>query len=264
MDYLTQLHAVSAPYLALPNVQLQLAEITRCRHELDQGQLLSRPLPPLGLTESDWWDFVRLDEARQVALTTSHRRYQQLQNLLVNFRKYLQYHTGQWTLLSQQALRVWTKYWPFRRYLELMAGDGRLARALTSRGQAVIATDNLAWRQENVTGRQLFYPVQAADAQTAVARYGQQVDVILLSWSPNRDPLDWVLRQQIAALPNRPDLLVIGEPFGVTNSELFWRTQQPNFSAPLNILRRYLPPTSDGVHEGIYLYRSTSLKGGRS
>lgn len=262
MDYLKQLRQASQPYQTNISLQTQLAEIQRACHELAAGQLLSRPLPPLQLTDDDWWEFLRLGAQHQICPEQIQRDYQQCQHLLRNCRKYLQYHYGQWTLISQQALRVWTKHWPFRRYLELMAGDGRLARGLTARGQAVIATDSLTWQQENQTGRQLFFPVQKLTAQEAVQQIGPQVDAIILAWSPNNDPIDWVLRQQIAALPNQPDLIVIGEKFGVTNSELFWRTEPAQFSAQMLQLRRYLPATSDGVQEAIYLYRATA-KGGR-
>lgn len=262
MDYLKQLQQVSQPYQANINLQLQLAEIQRCCQELAAGHLLSRPLPPLQLTEDDWWAWLQIGQQQQIPASQVQRDYQQLQHLLRNFRKYLQYHYGQWTLISQQALQVWTKYWPFRRYLELMAGDGRLARGLAARGQAVIATDNLAWQSENETGRQRYFPVQKLGAEAAVQKFGSQVDAIILAWSPNNDPLDWVLWQQITHLPNRPDLIVIGEKFGVTNSELFWRTVPAQFSAPMTKLQRFLPATSDGVQESVYLYRTT-MKGGR-
>ncbi|WP_125766412.1 hypothetical protein [Lapidilactobacillus wuchangensis] len=261
MDYLKQLQQVSQPYQEIINLQIQLAEIQRCCQELAAGQLLSRPLPLLQLTEDDWWAFLTIADRQGIAPAQAQRDYRQLQHLLRNFRKYLQYHDGQWTLISQQALRVWTKYWPFRRYLELMAGDGRLARGLAARGQAVIATDSLAWQSENETGRQQFFPVRQLGAREAVQKIGPQVDAIILAWSPNNDPLDWFLWQQIAQLPNHPDLIVIGEKFGVTNSELFWRTVPAQFAAPLVKLRRFLPATIDGVQESVYLYRSTA-KGG--
>ncbi|WP_461218308.1 SAM-dependent methyltransferase [Lapidilactobacillus salsurivasis] len=256
MDYLKNIDHLARRYATIIDIQLQVAEIRRCCAELQSGQLLSRPLPPLRLTESIWWQMVTVAENQSLSLTVAQHDFQQLDHLLHHFRKYLQYHFGQWTLISQQALTIWTRQWPWRRYLEVMAGDGRLAAALAARGQQVIATDSFSWQGENLTGRQTFYPVQRLTATAAVAQYAQQVDAVILSWSPNNDPTDLLLWQQLQQLPaaRRPQLLVLGEVFGVTNSLLFWQQVPHHFSAPAQLISRYLPATSDGLREQLRVY----------
>lgn len=254
MDYLSRLHQLCQPYTEALNLQLQLTEVDRCVAEIQAGQLLSRPFPLLGLNDDDWLTFLEIASAQPHLQLRVNSDYRVIDQLLHNFRKFLQYHFGQWTLISQQAVAMWTKFWPFRRYLELMAGNGLLAKALQGRGQSVIATDSFAWQGENQTGRQLFFPVQNYSATAAITKFGEQVDTIILSWSPDRDPLDWCLLQRIRQLPNHPDLLVIGEKFGVTNSELFWRTQPTNFSAQIQLTNRYLP-RRDLVAEQLFLFR---------
>ncbi|WP_261805588.1 hypothetical protein [Lapidilactobacillus luobeiensis] len=256
MDYLENVTKLAQRYAAVLSIQLQLAEIQRCCQELEKGRLLSRPLPPLQLTDDDWWQMVASAEGSGRDSVACQRDFLTLDHLLHNFRKYLQYHFGQWTLISEQALAIWTHLLPGRRYLELMAGNGRLARSLAGLGQSVIATDSFAWRTENKTGRQTYYPVEALAAPAALHKYATQVDIVVLSWSPNNDPLDWLLFQQLQQLPasQRPDLLVIGEPFGVTNSLTFWQFARRRFSAPAQLISRYLPMTSDGVHEQVLLF----------
>lgn len=253
MDYLTRLSELTQPYAAVLNLQLQLDEVHRCLDEIGNEQLLSRPFPRLGLTQDDWWLFIET-ASQQRSQRQIDADFAAIDHLLRNFRKFLQYRFGQWTLISQQALDIWAKYWPSRRYLELMAGNGALSKALHQRGQAVIATDSFSWQSENVTGRHLVYPVENFTASAAVAKYGQQVDAIILSWSPDCDPLDWALLNQIRQLTPQPDLLVIGEKFGVTNSELFWRTQVPRFSPQVQLINRYLPQ-HDQIAERLFLFR---------
>ena len=254
MDYLLKLKQLAEPYRSNFDVEVRLLEIKRCVAEISQGQLLSRPLPILTLAEDCWLDFLTIGIKQQLPTVQIEQDFRDLNHLFANFRKYLQYHFGQWTLISQQALSIWTKYWPHRHYLELMAGNGVLAKGLTAHGQKVIATDSFAWQGENNTGRQLHFPVQDADALTAIKKFGPQVDAIILSWSPDRDPIDVVIAQQIRQLPQHPDLIVIGEKFGVTNSELFWHTQPIAFSPQVQLINRYLPQ-HDLVKEQVFLIR---------
>lgn len=254
MDYLLKLQQLAHPYQDNFDVQVRLDEIQRCVTEIKRGQLLSRPLPILVLAQNCWLDFLDTGLQQQRPTDQIEQDFQTLNYLFGNFRKYLQYHFGQWTLISQQALSIWTKYWPHRQYLEIMAGNGVLARGLAEHGQSVIATDSFAWQGENKTGRQLHYPVQDADALTAIAQYGQQVDAVILSWSPDRDPIDILIAQQIRQLPNHPDLIVIGEKFGVTNSQRFWQTQPIAFSPQVQLINRYLPQ-HDLVKEQVFLIR---------
>lgn len=255
MDYLPQLQRLIRRYLPNENLRIMAAEVTRCCQELASGGLLFRPLPWLQLRENDWWAMNQTGIQRGYTAEQIQHDFQTLQYLFQNLRRYLQYHEGQWTLISQQALHIWTHYYSSLRYLEIMAGNGRLAQALAARGQSVIATDSFAWRTENLTGQRLQFPVQPLSALSAVKRFGAAVDVILLSWSPNDDPIDWLVWEAIQHLEQPPNLLVIGERFGVTNSGVFWREARPSFSTRVQLINRYLPKTSDGVYEQLYLYR---------
>lgn len=254
MDYLLKLQQVAQPYQEDFDVEIRLDEVRRCVAEISSGRLLSRPLAILRLSDHCWLDFLATGLKQQLSTVRIEQDFQILNHLFANFRKYLQYHFGQWTLISQQALSIWTKFWPQRRYLEVMAGNGVLARGLAAHGQEVLATDSFAWQAENKTGRQLHYPVQNIEALTAIRNYGTQVDAIVLSWSPDRDPIDVLIAQQIRQLPNYPDLIVIGEKFGVTNSLLFWQTQPIAFSAQVQMINRYLPQ-HDLIKEQVFLIR---------
>lgn len=255
MDYLSQLQRLIQRYQPNENLQVLAAEVTRCSQELATGGLLSRPLPWLQLQTDDWWAMTQTGTQRGYDTDQIQHDFQTLQYLFQNLRRYLQYHEGQWTMISQQTVHIWTHYYPFKRYLEIMAGNGRLAGALAARGQQVIATDSFGWRSKNLTGQTLQFPVQPLSALSAIKRFAHAVDVVLLAWSPNDDPIDWLVWHALQQMEQPPDLLVLGERFGVTNSDVFWRKVRPSFSIRVQLINRYLPRTSDGVHEQLYLYR---------
>jgi len=89
---------------------------------------------------------------------------------------------GMWAIISRNLARAMAEYIGQRRVLEIMAGAGWLARALSDEGVPVIATDSGEWNERHDKMCRL-YPVEHLEASAAVARY-PDAEVLLVSWPP--------------------------------------------------------------------------------
>ncbi|MDO4912265.1 MAG: SAM-dependent methyltransferase [Lactobacillus sp.] len=144
------------------------------------------------------------------------------QNLISSFRQYLSLHYGIWSLPDLVKARALKKLFNLKQGLELMAGNAYWSKALSEVGVKMIATDNLRWSISSKTGSQPIFPVESLNALEALEKY-QDVDFILVSWSPNFGKSDLELVNAWRKLANRPKLFFIGEKEGATNSPEFWQ-----------------------------------------
>lgn len=223
------------------------SDLSAVRTRLKHGSLPLTPVPKLTLSEEAWYDFVTINRDKG---TDEYKLYL---HLLANFRKYCQYHTGVWSLSSLLFWQYWQRYYRPRQVLEVMAGQGVLSRTLTQLGIPVISTDDKSWVSQNETGRHSVYPVKVIPALKAIQYYGHQVSDIIVSWSPDHDPIDEAMWHMWKRYAPHTRLWIMGERFGVTNSFGFWLSHQPNFDVKLAKLNRLLPKI-DVVHETLYLY----------
>lgn len=145
-----------------------------------------------------------------------------LDHQLRSFRDYLETEYGMWAYISAPFAKRLAKFINGRKTLEVMAGNGYISKGLQDNHQSVIATDSKDWTTENETGKHPVIEIEQLSAQDAVTKYGDQVEVIIMSWAPDGLPIDWALLQQIRALKRPIDFVTIGEKNGATNSEPFW------------------------------------------
>jgi len=83
---------------------------------------------------------------------------------------------------------------------------------------------------------------QGVQGQAAIKQYGDQVDAVLMSWSPNGVPIDLAVLNQLRQLENGPVLLCLGERYGATNSTEFWDAAHFHNDQRLSRVNRYLRP----------------------
>lgn len=71
-----------------------------------------------------------------------------------------------------------------RKCLEIMAGRGWLSHALQIKGVDIIATDDFSWhaKEEFSTWKDTVTTVEKLNAVDAITKYGQGVDIMLVSW----------------------------------------------------------------------------------
>lgn len=150
---------------------------------------------------------------------------------------------GMWAIVD----KVWTKelanWVGNRKVLEIMAGAGWLARALSDYGVEVVATDDYSWDKENHKQMRRVYPVTKLHALEAIATI--KADVLLVSWPPYGD--DTVYRA-MRLWGTRKPIVYIGEPEGGCNApDLFFEEFKP--------IRHPVFPLVcwDGIHDGVMI-----------
>lgn len=222
----------------------QVQAMADWRNALAKCQLPIVPLPRLGIDESLYLDLVLAGgDAKAI---------QVMDKMLRNFRQYFAYHYGMWASVNQALFQTWQQLFGPMRYLEVASGNGYISAGLKAQGNSVITTDALTWTQENMTGRTPLVPTQALTANAALWAYGDQVDAVVMAWSPDHDLNDahtlHLMRRQF------PQLLwfVIGERHGATDSQLFWSLAKIKADRRLLKLNRQLPQF-DAINERIYL-----------
>jgi hypothetical protein len=243
MPYWTKLLQLNHA-LANPALDAQVQAMSAWRDALAKRQLPKHPLPRLGIDESLYLDLVMA--GRDV------KTIQTMNKMLRNFRQYFAYHFGMWSSVNLDLFRTWHSLFGRMRYLEVASGNGYLSAGLKAQGNQVITTDALTWTQENMTGRTPLVKTEALTANAALWAYGDQVDAVVMAWSPDRDINDahtlHLMRRQF------PQLLwfVIGERNGATDSRLFWSLARIQADRRLLKLNRQLPQF-DAINERIYL-----------
>ncbi|MFD1432891.1 SAM-dependent methyltransferase [Lacticaseibacillus yichunensis] len=244
MTYWEKLTALAAPY---PALKPQLAAMAAVRDALAEPGLPKNALPPLGLTPDLFADLLEdhPDDYSQLVA---------VDHLLRNFRRACAFEFGMWAFVHEDMFAQWQALFGPLRYLELAAGNGYVSAGLAAQGNRVIATDSFAWKQASETGRTPLLPVEALPAAAALHRYGDQVDAVVMAWSPDRDPNDVHVLQVLRTYFPHLKFFVIGERFGATDSRLFWQLAKFVPDKRLLALNRALG-RFDAVNERLYLMR---------
>jgi hypothetical protein len=134
---------------------------------------------------------------------------------------------------------LWTKelayYLDGRSVLEVMGGQGYLAKALAHHGVNIHSTD--------IDPSGPVIEVEKLSAVEAVLKYSDR-DILLMSWPPYDDG---VCEQAASFWTKNKEIIVIGEgPGGCTGSDKFWRNYRCK-----NIKIR--TPSWPGTHDRLYI-----------
>ncbi|WP_283679457.1 SAM-dependent methyltransferase [Lentilactobacillus sp. Marseille-Q4993] len=176
-----------------------------------------------------------------------------LDKMLRSFRDYLEETYGMWAYISAPFVKSLAEFIGDNSVLEIMAGNGYISKGLKGLGVNVYPTDNLAWTSENQTGKHQTIPVEKLDALAAIDKYQSQVNYIIMSWSPDKDPIDYQVLQAIRKADNdQLKLIVIGEKNGATNSKKFWEAANYTDSAEIAKINDHHKPF-DLIKDQVYL-----------
>lgn len=216
-----------------------------------QRQQLPHELPNLILAPATFyqWALPRLSELALNAAQLS-AQFMRLDRCLQNYRQFLQTYFGFWGQITQAVAAGFARL-PGKRYLEVMAGNGYLSYGLRRLHQQVYTTDSLTWTAENQTGRKLWTPVVPLDACQAYRKYRQNIDYVVMVWSPDGVPVDWQLLQLVRQDSLKIPLLCVGEKDGCTNSPQFWQAAHFNDNSEIRQLNQFFPPL-DLVREQVF------------
>ncbi|TPR18935.1 SAM-dependent methyltransferase [Apilactobacillus timberlakei] len=141
---------------------------------------------------------------------------------LRSFRDYLEAEYGMWAYISASFTNGIAKYINGKKALEVMAGNGYISKGLRDAKADVICTDSMSWQKENETGHHLVTNIEKLDANAAFDKYKNEIDFVIMCWSPDGVDIDWQLLQKIREYNKDIQLIVIGEKYGATDSKSFW------------------------------------------
>ncbi|WLV79342.1 SAM-dependent methyltransferase [Lacticaseibacillus parahuelsenbergensis] len=244
MAYWTRLNELARKYTPILPLKEQMTAMDAWQRAVANHRLPQHALPWLGLTAPQIEHALALPDARLAEL-------QQLDHLLHNFRRYIAFHYGMWSFVHTDFFNVWHHLYGSQRYLEVAAGNGYVSAGLRAQGDTTITTDAHTWVKENVTGQQPLVPVKTATANASLFLYADQVDAVVMAWSPDKDPNDVrFLHIMARSFPDK-QLFVIGERQGATNSRLFWQEARQVPDRRVFALNRALGHF-DAIHERVY------------
>lgn len=148
-----------------------------------------------------------------------------LDEMLASLRDVLMSDYDMYNYANNEFVSKLSEYIGDRPVLEIMAGQGYITaglRALNTR-RTMIATDNQSWISQPGEHIEPVTEVINMDALKALQRYAMDVDLIVMSWAPDTDDIDWQVLSWLRNNALEVQLIVIGELNGATNSERFWR-----------------------------------------
>lgn len=126
---------------------------------------------------------------------------------------------GMWALVDMQWTKCLADWIGSRSVLEIMAGRGWLAQALSRHGINITATDDYSWNQQHIAQPvPVHQPVLHYSASRAVTLL--QADILLVSWPPMNSKA--LARACHIWGPDRP-IIYIGEWHGCTGTDQFAR-----------------------------------------
>lgn len=173
---------------------------------------------------------------------------------LREFRDYLENQYGMWAYISAPFVHDIAKFLDGKPTLEVMAGNGYISKGLRENGANVICTDSLAWTKENETGKHLVTDVEKLDAIEAFQKYADQIDYVLMCWSPDGVDIDWRLLQAIRESGRDITLVAIGEKYGATDSKDFWNNAKMIDIDTAEKLNQH-HQAFDLIHDQLYLVK---------
>lgn len=224
LNYEQKLQKYQSIFVTIPKFNYLLQQMRQVIKDYRHHILPNFILTNLEVTAGDFVDLItNTNFLRTMTLPVKSKFLLNFAEFLDSFRDFIQSDLGIWTMLNSPMIQRWTSVFPNLSYLELMAGNGILAHSLRQMDQRVWATDNLSWSADSATGNKPWTTIEKSDALSALYAYYRYVDVVLLAWSPDHDPIDYKILTTIRQLTPRPQFWIIGEYKGATNSSEFWQ-----------------------------------------
>lgn len=164
---------------------------------------------------------------------------------------------GMFAFVSHRWVKPLSEWVGNRSVLEIMSGAGHLAYSLRSYGVNLVATDNYSWQLKH--GWPIITPIEQLDAASALAKYGQRADILLISW-PYMDSTAYLSIQKFHQLNPNGLIVYIGEgQSGCTADDLFFdHFQDIEDDKLFNLAAKKFqswPSLNDGLYLGRYSHR---------
>ncbi|KRM77608.1 hypothetical protein [Secundilactobacillus collinoides] len=260
-SYIAKISAYLELFNDYPTVKVLINNVIAADRLLKQG-LLPQTLPELLLPDNiQDTIFKTVNETYPAGDPRGDKVWNELSGALPDldqqlrgFRDYLEDEYGMWAYISAPFAKALAEFINGRPTLEVMAGNGYVSKGLHDNKQTVIATDSKDWTAENETGRHPVTEIEQLSANDAFDKYHDQVDVIVMVWSPDGLPIDWELLQKIRQSDKSFDFVVVGEKNGATDSQEFWDNAELLESPAITELNAHFRDF-DLIHDRVYLVK---------
>lgn len=157
---------------------------------------------------------------------------------------------GMWPIVDQVWTKALAEWIGPRKVLEVMAGGGWIAKALSEHGVKVIATDDFSWNDRH-TKMELVYPVEKFHALEAIVKI--PADILLISWPPYEDE---TISAACRLWDGRKPIIYIGESDeGCNAPESFWKHFRQLGNSPDIPLMSW-----SGIHDYVFIGHWVSRK----
>jgi hypothetical protein len=131
---------------------------------------------------------------------------------------------GMFAFVSWKWVNPFAEWINNRKCLEVMAGRGILSLALRQKGIDIIATDDFSWSEMDAfkKWKTTVTEVERLDAVESVVKYGEYIDILIMSWPYMDDTAYKVIRKLNEANPHAL-VVYIGEGYGgcTANDDFF-------------------------------------------
>ena len=136
---------------------------------------------------------------------------------------------GIWALVDQKWTQELASWIHDRECLEVMAGNGLLAKALTQKGVSILATDDKSW--DDPDGEFIaFHEVERFDALRAINKFRHK-DILIMSWPP---PNVAISIDVLKAWGSDKPIVFIGDKAGgMTACDEFYNHFVPSIQQPI-------------------------------
>lgn len=158
-------------------------------------------------------------------------------------------HTFGFPLITHEVVKELAEYLKGKKVLELAGGSGYLSSLLQKEGIKIRVTDSFDWANGKMgSWRKSFTKVEKMDAFNAIEIYGEESDIVLLSWPPYSDPLAYDIL--VKCIEKRLPMIYIGEDYGgCTGDDRFFELIEAECEIK-QIVDSYAPFSS--IHDFIY------------
>lgn len=145
---------------------------------------------------------------------------------------------GYYGIVTENYCEELKNYIGNKKVLEVMPGRGFLAKGLAEQGVNIKATDDLSWpnMEDPLTN------IDNLSALEAIKKYGDDFNVLLISWPPYKD---YDINEAIQHWGAKKEILYIGEDDGCCANEDFFKMIKMKKS-------KIEQPQFSGMHDNLY------------
>ena len=162
---------------------------------------------------------------------------------------------GMWAVIDKQWTKKLAKWINGRTCLEVMAGAGWLAKALSYHKVDIIATDDYSWECRQHKAMIVVHPVEKIDGINAAEKYSDR-DILIVSWPPHDEAS---IHHICKEWGNEKPIVFIGEgDGGCCASDKFWEAFKEDDVQPSIEIPRWW-----GLHDRLIIGKYSNIEAGK-